>query len=174
MNKLITIILLCSFLIMNKAAADDSSFYIGTAAAGAFIHKSGYENDIALFFPNLGYQSGQFFVETGLANIGIFKLKASTDTSINVDGLSIFIGNKFNLKNELAINIHGGAILWKSEATLLGNIIGEDEDTSAMLGFGFSKYIIGSRVSIRTQFQRLFDISGTDISLLSAGINFHL
>lgn len=170
----LALFLLCSVFISAKATADDSNLYIGTAVAGAFIHKSGYKNDTSLFFPNLGYQSGQLFVEAGLANIGSFKLQQSADTRIDVDGLSIFAGKQFNLDNGLAVNIHGGAILWKSEAILLGNVVGEDEDTSAILGFGFSKYFIKSRISIRTQLQRLSDISGTDISLLSAGINFYL
>ena len=155
-----TLYVIFSFFLAFKIHADNSNLYIGTAIAGAFIQESGYENDTSRFLPNLGYQFRQVYVETGLANIGKFKLQGYADTSIDVNGLNV--------------NIHGGAILWESEATLLGNIVGDDKDTSAIIGFGFSRNFLKSKISIRTQIQQLLDISGTDISLLSVGINFYL
>lgn len=169
-----TLYVIFSVFLAFKIHADNSNLYIGTAIAGAFIQESGYENDTSRFLPNMGYQFRQVYVETGSANIGKFKLQGSADTSIEVNGLTIVIGKKFKLENTLNINIHGGAILWESEATLLGNFVGDDKDTSAIIGFGFSRDFLKSKIGIRTQLQQLLDISGTDISLLSVGINFYL
>lgn len=157
-----------------EANADDSNLYVGTEIAVAFIQESGFEDDISLFFPNLGYQFGQFYLETGLASIGSFEVKGSTDTSIDVEGLTMTLGKQFKLENSLDFHIHGGAIRWESEAILLGNIVGEDDGTSTVLGFGFSRRPSQSKIRVRAQLQKLFDISGTDILLLSVGINFHL
>lgn len=164
-----------ALLLPFKANADDhSNLYVGTELAVAFIQESGFEDDKSLFFPNLGYQFGELYLEAGLADIGSFDVKGSTDTSIDVKGLTMVLGKQFKLENGPDIHFHGGAIRWKTEAILLGNLVGEDEDTSTVVGFGISRQFSQSRIRIRTQLQKLFDISGTDILLLSVGINFHL
>lgn len=165
---------LTSFAFVIPAYADDSNIYIGASIAYAHIHESSYEDDTSDLYPVLGYNFSPVYIEAGFSKVGSFKLKNTPNTNIDVEVFSTIAGMQFNLTDNVTANIHGGSIFWQSEATLWGNIVGDDSDTSYVLGFGLSRYLTQKKLSFRVQIQHLYDISGTDFSLLSVGINYQM
>ncbi|NOY72817.1 MAG: outer membrane beta-barrel protein [Gammaproteobacteria bacterium] len=170
--KILVYLIFSSILVVN-AKADETSFFLGSSVANTTIQENGYKSDTS-FALNFGYRFSSIYLESNVTNLGSFKLKRSTDTKINLKGISLLLGKQFNIAKELNMNIHGGAILWKADATLLNKSVGDDQKTSAMLGLGISYFFKIPKLSIRSQIQYLFDISETDISLLSVGINYHI
>ncbi len=165
--------LIFSSLLVVNAKADETRFFLGSSIANTTIQESGYKGDTS-FSLNFGYRLSSMYLESSVTNLGSFKLKRSTDTKINLKGVSLLLGKQFNIVKGLNMNIHGGAILWKADATLLNRSVGDDQKTSAMMGLGLSYFFKIPKLSIRSQIQYLFDISETDILLLSVGINYHI
>ncbi len=165
--------LIFSFFLLVNVKADEPNLFFGSSIANAAIQESGYENDNSFSF-NVGYKLSPIYLESSITNIGSFKLKRLTATKIDLKGFSLLVGKQFNINSGLNMNVHGGAILWEADATLLNSTVGDDKDISSMLGFGVSYFFKRPRISIRSQVQYLFDISGTDISLVSLGINYHI
>lgn len=165
--------LIFSFFLLVNVKADEPNLFLGSSVANATIQESGYKNDNSFSF-NVGYKLSPIYLESSITNIGSFKFKRLTSTKIDLKGFSLLVGKQFNINKGLNMNVHAGAILWKADATLLNSTVGDDKDTSSMLGFGVSYFFKRPRISIRSQVQYLFDISGTDISLVSVGINCHI
>ncbi|WNO10143.1 hypothetical protein [Teredinibacter sp. KSP-S5-2] len=137
----------------------------------ANLSKSGYtsgensEISIAYTTPNIFYRVGGTY-------IGGFSLSEDRDHSdVNIGGIFAGVGNTFDL-GFLDMDIEGGLLYSKLEASYQGRDLDEQNDTSPYLTVKFEKRL-PKLVGIHLGYKYINDLSGSDINLIQAGVRFH-
>lgn len=114
-----------------------------------------------------------FNVEVSPMYLGEFNTKALSDTYLDIYNLSVGLGKDAGLTRWLNVYGHMGINYWEVELYLFDDKKGQDDGVGYWLGFGIDVDIV-DLVHIYTGYRRYFDVSGSDIDMLTAqvGIEF--
>ncbi len=162
----------------------DSGFYIGGSAGGATLEAdigdigipglpssidedetaiklfAGYNFDLPVI--DVGIEAG--FVDFGEPEINVLGDDLLIDTSgINLWGIASLDAGPFDIFGKL------GYIAWDAEASYQG--LSDSEDGSD-IGYGVGLRFNLASLEIRGEYE-LYDLDGTDLTMLSVGIAFH-
>ncbi|MDJ0909878.1 MAG: porin family protein [Woeseiaceae bacterium] len=165
-------------------ARADSGLYIGGSAGGATLEAdigdigipglpssideddtalkvfAGYNFDLPAI--DLGIEAG--FVDFGEVDLPVLGDELLVDTSgINLWGVASLDAGAFDIFGKV------GYIMWDVEASFQGI---SDSDDGSDLGYGVGLRFNLASLEVRGEYE-LYDLDGTDLSMLSVGIAFH-
>lgn len=152
-----------------SAAAQEPDWYLTVNVGEGEVDDDDFdESDVVLLY--LGYRfDAKSSVEFGFADLGEFDVDLLPDTYVEVDGIeaAVLFGTPLGESARLFGRV--GVYAWEIEATLLGVDVGDEDDTSLLLGVGldlaFNQHIGG-----RIMLQYYEDIADADIKTLTFGL----
>jgi OOP family OmpA-OmpF porin len=131
-----------------------------------------------------GYNFNQYFgAEIGYVNLGsvdtAFNVTAPAaatgSASVDVDGFTASGTLSYPINEQLDVFGKLGVLVWNADgsASVSGvTVSADDDDTDVHFGIG-GKYHHTENITFRAEWERAFDVGGSDLDLFSVGVQYN-
>lgn len=172
LSATLLVMVFAGFLVPQQAEAQKllTKWYIGGSAGKSDVEVSSFDDDFGLKFFG-GYNFNNYVsVEAAAINLGEFDRKNSIDV-VDVFGVEASVVGRIPI-GRFAIFGKAGIFVWDADASVGNVVFASDDGADPTYGFGFEYNFKHSRWSLRGEWQKFEDVSGSDLELLSVGARY--
>lgn len=159
-------VLMCTMSFAAAAPRFEFGFDAGKSAPS----ESGFENSDGAF-ASIGVRFAKLDSQLTIGSLGKFNFDGDTSNNIRVDALSLVAGPHYKPGEYVGVDLFGGVTAYRSVARIAGVDVGENRDWTATLGAGVS-WAVKHYFELRMRGLYYHDVSGTQISAVTFGVNF--